>query len=80
MIPDPGDGIHPKARLLNRHFGWWLALRFAIQTVAAMLISYGGTYLPRLLDSFRAAYSALFVIQGSACGTFAAAAGCVLEH
>ncbi|HWX47271.1 MAG TPA: FUSC family protein [Roseomonas sp.] len=71
-------GSFLKARLHSLGPGRWQALRFAIQTVAAVLASYGAARLLRLPDASWAVFSALFVIQSSIGGTLTAAADRVL--
>ena len=71
-------GSFLKARLHSLGPGRWQALRFAIQTVAAVLVSYGAARLLRLPDASWAVFSALFVIQSSIGGTLTAAADRVL--
>ncbi|MDJ0386941.1 FUSC family protein [Roseomonas sp. E05] len=54
--------------------GLWQAIRFAVQTVAAVLVSYGLATVLALPDVSWAIFSALFVIQSSIGGTVSAAA------
>ncbi|WP_160936170.1 FUSC family protein [Teichococcus coralli] len=56
----------------------WAASRFTLQTVAAVLVSYGLAKALGLPDASWAVFSALFVIQGSIGGTVTAAADRVL--